>query len=244
MRRQTADPPHDSTRPFTETRPVRPPLPAGEGWGEGEKMEHPGAFAHPETSHAFILSPALSLGGRGRPLVACSTIHRRLPVPRVRGSDEGAAHCARGGRAPRKKLNRNRVACLLRTMHAPGPRVTSLALLRQVTTWEDQPAWATFSHLYRPLIHAYALRSGLTPEEAQELTQDLLLEVAEHLRKDEYEPARGSFRGWLFRLARWRITNQFHKRRPGHISLDQPGVTEAVKRCRKQSQKPSKKALN
>ena len=127
-----------------------------------------------------------------------------------------------------KYLNKNRGMCSIHTMHAPGLRDTSLELLRQVTIWADQPAWEKFSDLYRPLIHAYALRSGLTPEEAQELTQDLLLELAERLRQGEYDPHCGSFRNWLFRLARWRITNQFKKRPPGHLSLDQPGVLEAL----------------
>jgi len=110
-------------------------------------------------------------------------------------------------------------------MHAPGSEETSLELLGRVTKWEDQPAWETFSHLYRPLLHAYALRSGLTDEEAQEVAQDTLLEVAVRLRNGEYQRAQSSFRGWLYRLARWRIINQFHKRRPGHVSLDQPGIT-------------------
>ena len=113
-------------------------------------------------------------------------------------------------------------------MHAPGFRDTSLDLLRRLTTWADQPAWERFSHLYQPLVHAYALRSGLTPEEAEELTQDLLLEMAERLRQGEYDPARSSFRGWLFRLARWRITNQFRQRHGGHISLEQLQADEAL----------------
>ena len=51
-----------------------PPLPAGEGWGEGEAPEHPVVFARRKTSHVFTLTPTLSLGGRERLLIACSPI--------------------------------------------------------------------------------------------------------------------------------------------------------------------------
>jgi RNA polymerase sigma factor (sigma-70 family) len=113
-------------------------------------------------------------------------------------------------------------------MHAPGSGSTRSELLEQAKNWEDQSAWEKFCDLYRRLIHAFSIRSGLTDDEAQEVAQDILLEVAVRLKNGEYQRDQGSFRGWLFRLTRWRITNQFHQRQSGHVSLDQPGVIEAV----------------
>ena len=74
---------------------------------------------------------------------------------------------ARPHRPGRKKVEQKPCGVSL-THHArtgiTGHLARTAALLGQVTIWADQPAWEKFSHLYRPLIHAYALRSGLTPD--------------------------------------------------------------------------------
>ena len=56
--------------------------------------------------------------------------------------------------------------------------------------------------LYAPLIHGYARRHGFQDADAADLTQELLRGVAAAAGRLEYDPRRGSFRGWLFTVVR------------------------------------------
>jgi RNA polymerase sigma-70 factor (ECF subfamily) len=43
------------------------------------------------------------------------------------------------------------------------------------------------------------------------------------MRQFKYDPAVGSFKGWLFQLTRWRIADQLRKRRSNHVPIDLAG---------------------
>ena len=57
-----------------------------------------------------------------------------------------------------------------------------------------------------------ALKSGLTRTEAEEVVQETIICVAKHIQKFKRDPQRGSFKGWLCNLTRWRIADQLRKR--------------------------------
>ena len=82
---------------------------------------------------------------------------------------------------------------------SPTTRLTLLARLRDVA---DAGAWAEFVDLYAPLLYGLARRHGLQDADAADLTQDVLRAVVNALPRLAYDPARGSFRGWLFTVAR------------------------------------------
>jgi len=42
-----------------------------------------------------------------------------------------------------------------------------------------------------------------------------VITVAKNVDKLKYDPAIGSFKGWLLQITRWRIADQFRKREPG-----------------------------
>jgi len=67
-----------------------------------------------------------------------------------------------------------------------------------------------------------ARKSGLNDAEAQDVVQETVITVAKKIDKLRYDPAVGSFKGWLLNIARWRIADQFRKRAP---SQDQIGYT-------------------
>ncbi|MGI8437557.1 MAG: sigma-70 family RNA polymerase sigma factor, partial [Chthoniobacterales bacterium] len=67
---------------------------------------------------------------------------------------------------------------------------------------------------YWRLIHNAARKAGLTEAEAQEVVQETLITVAKKIDQLKYDPAIGSFKGWLLNITRWRIADQFRKRKP------------------------------
>jgi RNA polymerase sigma-70 factor (ECF subfamily) len=76
---------------------------------------------------------------------------------------------------------------------------TLLARLRQVPP--DQAAWAQFTERYGRKIYAWCRRWNLQEADAEDLTQDVLLKLAEKMQTFVYDPAK-SFRAWLKTVAR------------------------------------------
>jgi RNA polymerase sigma-70 factor (ECF subfamily) len=58
-------------------------------------------------------------------------------------------------------------------------------------------AWAAFYTRYRNVIFGWCLHRGLRPEDAEDLTQDVLLKLFQQLQHYSHDPARGQFRSWL-----------------------------------------------
>jgi RNA polymerase sigma-70 factor (ECF subfamily) len=85
----------------------------------------------------------------------------------------------------------------------PTTRVTLLARLRQDPT--DQAAWDVFVEQYGRHIYRWCRRWKLQDADAEDVTQDILVQLAQKLRAFAYDPSR-SFRGWLKTLAHhaWR----------------------------------------
>jgi len=91
---------------------------------------------------------------------------------------------------------------------------TRYSLLSRLHNWDDQESWKDFFDTYWRLIYGLALKSGLTEEEAQDTVQETVISVAKHIEKFNRDPAKGSFKGWLRNIIRWRIADQLKKRLP------------------------------
>ena len=96
---------------------------------------------------------------------------------------------------------------------------TRQSLLSRLKDWNDQEGWKEFFDTYWQLIYNAAVKTGLTDSEAQDVVQETLIEVATRMPGFQYDPAIGSFKGWLLKLARWRIRDQFRKR-PSQRALE------------------------
>lgn len=92
---------------------------------------------------------------------------------------------------------------------------TRRSLVDRLANWDDRRHWQEFFETYWKLIYSAARRSGLTDSEAQEVVQETVITVAKKINKLKYDPAIGSFKGWLLQITRWRIADQFRKRGPG-----------------------------
>jgi RNA polymerase sigma-70 factor (ECF subfamily) len=58
-------------------------------------------------------------------------------------------------------------------------------------------SWTVFHARYRGVIFGWCLRRGLSPDDAEDLTQDVLLKLFQQLPQYRHDPARGQFRSWL-----------------------------------------------
>jgi RNA polymerase sigma factor (sigma-70 family) len=101
-------------------------------------------------------------------------------------------------------------------MRSAGLLATRRSLVERLADWEDRKRWQEFFDTYWKLIYSAARKSGLVDAEAQEVVQETIITVAKKIDKLKYDPAIGSFKGWLLQITRWRIADQFRKRQPGN----------------------------
>jgi RNA polymerase sigma factor (sigma-70 family) len=99
-------------------------------------------------------------------------------------------------------------------MRSSGLLATRRSLVERLENWDDRQRWQEFFDTYWKLIYSAARKSGLTDTEAQEVVQETVITVAKNVGKLRYDPAIGSFKGWLLQITRWRIADQFRKRQP------------------------------
>ena len=87
---------------------------------------------------------------------------------------------------------------------SPATRASLLVRLRD---GGDADAWQEFVHLYAPVIYGFARKRGLQDADAADLMQEVLRSISSAAQRLEYDPARGTFRGWLFTVTRNKVFN-------------------------------------
>ena len=101
---------------------------------------------------------------------------------------------------------------------------TRQSLLARLKDLGDQKSWGEFFDAYWRLIHATALKAGLTETEAQEVVQEVMIAAAKKMPGFTYEPGKDSLKGWLLSVTRWKVADQFRKREKAALtpSLSHP----------------------
>lgn len=113
--------------------------------------------------------------------------------------------------------------------------VTRRSLVDRLANWNDQKNWQEFFNNYGRLIFKVARKSGLSETEAEEVVQETVITIAKKVDQLKYDPAVGSFKGWVLTITRWRINDQFRKRKPSDLQKNpQPNAngerTDTVER--------------
>ena len=89
---------------------------------------------------------------------------------------------------------------------------TRASLLGRLKDWQDEESWREFFNIYRQLIFSFAIKSGLTDAEAEDVVQETVISVAKTIKEFEYDPERCRFKSWLRHLTQKRIADCFRKR--------------------------------
>lgn len=104
---------------------------------------------------------------------------------------------------------------------------TRLSLIGRLHDKDDGDAWTEFVQTYEPLILAVARRRGMQHADAAEVAQEVLNRVAGSIEKWNPDPAKGAFRGWLYRVTRNMTIDYLRRNRRWRSSEGDAGL-EAI----------------
>jgi RNA polymerase sigma-70 factor (ECF subfamily) len=104
---------------------------------------------------------------------------------------------------------------------------TRQSLLVRAQTGEEN-AWKNLTDLYRPLIIGWLNRQGVPARDLDDLSQDILLSVVQHLPTFQHSGRRGAFRSWLRAIVCSRTTDYWRAADPGTQASGGSGATAAL----------------
>lgn len=107
-----------------------------------------------------------------------------------------------------------------------APPLTRASLLVRLKDPNDSGAWTEFVRLYASVVYGFARKRGLQDADAADLMQEVLRSVSNAVGRLEYDPRKGTFRGWLYSITRNKIFNfleagRRHVRGSGDSQLQQ-----------------------
>jgi RNA polymerase sigma-70 factor (ECF subfamily) len=133
----------------------------------------------------------------------------------------------------------------------PSSVQTRSSLLNRLKQGDDAESWQQFYRVYGKVVRDFAIRSGLTDTEADEVVQETAIAMARHLPEYKYDPSVCRFKTWLLNQASWRIKDQIKKRKkePGWQSvrdagLPTPALCDDTKRTALACQVPDPSAMD
>jgi RNA polymerase sigma-70 factor (ECF subfamily) len=83
-----------------------------------------------------------------------------------------------------------------------GADITSPSLLSRVRDPADAAAWREFDATYGEFVLRYCRRCGLQHSDAEDVRQMVMVRLSKALRQFQYDPRRGRFRSFLWRVVR------------------------------------------
>jgi RNA polymerase sigma-70 factor (ECF subfamily) len=110
---------------------------------------------------------------------------------------------------------------------APPLQTSATLLGRLRNDPADQAAWAEFVCRYAPQIYAWCRKWNLQDADAQDVTQTVLIKLADKMRTFAYDPAR-SFRGYLRTLTHYAWCDFLEGSRRPDLASGDTGVLEQL----------------
>ncbi|MEM9646630.1 MAG: sigma-70 family RNA polymerase sigma factor [Planctomycetota bacterium] len=97
-------------------------------------------------------------------------------------------------------------------MH-PSPPETRASLILRLRDGRDMAAWEEFTAVYAPVVFHLARKRGFQTADADDLVQEVLVAVAAAVSDWVENENRGTFRAWLFCIARNRAVDFLTRRK-------------------------------
>jgi RNA polymerase sigma factor (sigma-70 family) len=94
-----------------------------------------------------------------------------------------------------------------------GSPPTRKSLIEKLDNWSDWSSWDEVYRTYSTFVWHVARKAGLSDEEAHDVVQETFIGVAKNLQKKKFDTSLGSFKSFLLNQARWRILDQFRRRK-------------------------------
>lgn len=98
----------------------------------------------------------------------------------------------------------------------PGFEETDRNLVAAVVDGGDRKALESLLRRHRPWIYNLAFRMVMVPAEAEDVTQDILVKVLTKI--SSYDPDKGAFRTWLYRVVTNHVLNMKARGYETHIT--------------------------
>jgi RNA polymerase sigma-70 factor (ECF subfamily) len=111
----------------------------------------------------------------------------------------------------------------------PDLDATSVSLLTRLHDLGDESAWRHFFDRYWKLIYNFSRRSGLGDADAQDIVQQVMVNLTTALPKFEQDPQRGRFKTWLLTIVKRRIIDL--QRRRGRRPSDSIEIEQVEGNC-------------
>jgi RNA polymerase sigma-70 factor (ECF subfamily) len=86
-------------------------------------------------------------------------------------------------------------------------QTTRASLLVRIKDRRNSAAWGEFDAIYRPMLHRFAMSRGLDDAAAEDVVQQCMTAIQEHIEGFDYDPTKGRFKGWLRTLVNNRVRN-------------------------------------
>ena len=108
---------------------------------------------------------------------------------------------------------------------------TRASLLVRLRDPRDEAAWREFVDLYTPLVYGYARKQGLQDADAADLSQEVLTAIAGAVGRLQYDPRRGAFHNWLFKVVRRKLSNWRAARKNRTRGSGDTAIQEFLEQC-------------
>ena len=79
---------------------------------------------------------------------------------------------------------------------------TRLTLIQKIKNRYDEGSWQEFVEIYERYIYSIIRQLGLSADESEEMTQNIMIKLWKKLPDYDYDPQRARFRTWLSRVVK------------------------------------------